>query len=150
MRRWGWILAARVAQLLLGSLLAGMSLYLLSLIRSPEIKRAEAAAEAVLGLKIASGLIAPLAWLVLAGARGLSQDKLWGWWFAVLTDFGLVGVFAYGLIDDGWNSIDWGMVTSARIPLVAMVLLLCPPFENSIGEVGFNQSPQAAVGWPPA
>jgi hypothetical protein len=126
MRRSVWLSGATLTQLLLGVLFSGVSLFLLSLVRSPEIKQGEGAAEAIWGIKIAAGIIGPLAFLVLAGAYGLWKDRLWGWWLACLTDLGLVSVFAYSLIDDGLHNIDWEMVVFTLAPLIPAVLLLLP------------------------
>jgi uncharacterized membrane protein (DUF2068 family) len=145
MKRAGWVTGATVAQVLLGLLLCGTSLFLLSLIRSPEIKQGDSAAQAILGIKIAAGLIAPLGLLVLAGAYGLWKDKLWGWWLALLADLGLFSVFVYSLIDDGWNSMEWDTVVFTILPLVPIVFLLLPPVRRFYWRSGPSQVLPAAI-----
>jgi hypothetical protein len=149
MKRSGWVTGAAVTQFLLGVLFSGVSLFLLWLVRSPEIKQGEGAAEAIRGIKIAAGIIAPLALLVLAGAYGVWKGKLWGWWLGMLTDLGLVGIFAYSLMDDGWHNIDWDMVAFTLFPLIPTALLLLPGVRRFYWGGGHSQMQQAVIERPP-
>ncbi len=81
-------------------------------------------------LKVAAGILAPPALIVLIGVYGLWRTKLWGWWLALLTDLTLLGVFIYSAIDDGLNTIDWDIATLTLIPLLALSLLLTRPVRD--------------------
>jgi len=145
MKRSGWVTGATVTQFLLGVLFSGVSLFLLWLVRSLEIKQGEGAAEAIWRIKIATGIIAPLALLVLAAAYGVWKGKLWGWWLGVLTDLGLIGIFVYSLVDDGWHNIDWEMVAFTLFPLIPTTLLLLPVVRRCYWGSGYSQMQQGVV-----
>jgi hypothetical protein len=127
MRLPGWITGVVVAHVLCGVLLLGTCIVLLILIRQPDVKQGQDAAEAIWGLKVAVGIIAPLAAVVFVTAWGLWKKKLWGWWLALLTDAGLLGIFVYSMIDDGLNNIDWDMAALTVAAFVLVGLVLVPP-----------------------
>ena len=127
MRLPGWITGVVVAHVLCGVLLLGTCIVLLILIRQPDVKQRQDAAEAIWGLKVAAGIIAPLAAVVFVTAWGLWKKKLWGWWLALLTDAGLLGIFVYSMIDDGLDNIDWSLVAFTAAALVLVMLVLAPP-----------------------
>lgn len=137
MKRSGWVTGVVVMQTLLASCFVGIFVFLLTLIRAPEVKQGHDAAAAIRGLKVAAGVIGPLALLVLASDYGLWKKRLWGWWLALFTDMGLVGALVYSVIDDGWDNFDWSIfaVTAASVVLVALLLL--PPVRRFYwGETG--------------
>ena len=127
MKRSGWATGAIVAHFLCGALLLATCMLLLILTRHPEVRYGKDAADVVRWLKIAFGLLAPIAGVVFAGAWGLAKNKLWGWWLALLTDAGLFGTFLYGMIDDGLSNIDWDMFAFTAGTLVLTLWLLLPP-----------------------
>ena len=126
MQRPVWVTSIIILQLLLGVLFAGICIYLLFLIRSPQMKQTPDAAEGILGLKIAVGVIAPMALLLIVAAFGMWKTKRWSWWFALLTDLGLAIVFVYSSIDDGWNNLDWQMVALTSVLVALIIFLLLP------------------------
>jgi len=126
MQRPLWVTSVIILQLLLGALFAGVCIYLLFLIRSAEMKQGPDAAEGILGLKIAVGIIAPMAMLVIVAAWGMWKARLWGWWSALLTNLALVVIFVYSSIDDGWNNLDWEMVGMTAVLVTLIIFLLLP------------------------
>ena len=127
MRRSVWVTGVVVAHFLCGALFVGICVLLLILTRQPDLKQGQNAAVAIWGLKVAAGILAPLALVVFASAWGLWKKKLWGWWLALLTDAGLLGIFVYSMIDDGLDNIDWDMAALTVAALVLVVLVLAPP-----------------------
>jgi hypothetical protein len=126
MQRPVWVTSIIVLQLLLGALFAGTCIYLLFLIRLPEMKQTPNAAEGILGLKIAVGIFAPMALLVVVAAFGMWKARQWGWWFALLTNLALAVIFVYSSIDDGWNNLDWEMVAMTAVIVALIIFLLLP------------------------
>jgi uncharacterized membrane protein (DUF2068 family) len=124
MQRPVWVTSIIILQLLLGALFAGVCIYLLFLIRSPEMKQGPA--EGILGLKIAVGIIAPMALLVIVAAWGMWKARQWGWWFALLTNLALAVTFVYSSIDDGRNNLDWEMVAMTAVIVGLIIFLLLP------------------------
>ncbi len=116
-----------MAHALCGVLFLGTCIVLLFLMRQPETKQGQNAAEAIFGLKVAAGILAPLALVVCVSAWGLWKRRLWGWWLALLMDAGLLGIFVYSMIDDGLASIDWDMAAVTAAAFVLVVLVLMPP-----------------------
>jgi hypothetical protein len=145
MRRSPWVVGSVVLQLLLGLLIGGTCVFLLFLTRSTEIKQGQDAAETISGLKIAAGILGPPALLVLGGAYGLWKGKLWGWWFALLTDLGVTGLCLYSTVDDGWNNIDWEVAGFTLVPLLATVLLLVPAVRGFYWRVDDPTLPSSTV-----
>jgi len=126
MKRSGWVTGVVVMQSLLALCFVGTCVFLLTLIGAPEVKPGQDAAAAIRGLKVAAGVVGPLALVVAVSAYGLWKSRLWGWWLALFTDMGLLGAFVYGMIDDGWGDIDWDMFAITTAVVVLVVLLLLP------------------------
>jgi uncharacterized membrane protein (DUF2068 family) len=145
MKRSPWVVGSAVLQLLLALLLGGICVFLLLLTRSAEIKQAQDATETISGLRIAAGLLGAPALLVLSGAYGLWRGKLWGWWFALLTDVGVTGLCLYSMIDDGWNNIDWDVAGFTIVPLLATILLLIPAVRNFYWQAVDSTLPSSTV-----
>jgi hypothetical protein len=145
MKRSPWVVGSAILQLLLGLLLGGICVFLLLLTRSTEIKQGQDVAETISGLRIAAGLLGTPALLVLGGAYGLLKGKLWGWWFALLTDVGVIGLRVYSTIDDGWNNIDWEVAGFTFVPLLATILLLIPAVRGYYWRADDHTLPSSAV-----
>ena len=126
MKRSGLITGITLMQLLLGLLCVGVSIYLLFLIRSPQIRQTHDAVAAIRGLKVAAGIIGPPGLLALVGAYGMCKDRLWGWWVSLLVDFGVASVLAYSVIDDGWKNLDSELNLLTLGFAIPVVLLLLP------------------------
>jgi hypothetical protein len=109
-----------VVQFLSAALFMGTCIVLVVLIRQAELKHGPDRASTVQGLKLALGILAPLATVVLVGAWGLAKNRPWGWWLAFLIDVGLLGILLYSMVDDGLDNIDWDMF---QFPVVAFVLV---------------------------
>jgi len=148
MKRSAWVTGATVLQTLQGFFLAGLSVFLLSLVRLPEIKQGKDAAETLAGIKIAAGMIAAPAIPVLASAYGMWKHRLWGWWMALVTDMGLFIAFVYSMVDDGWSNVDWELVIFAALALFAVLMLLLPSVRSFYWRSGDSALPSAAVGRP--
>lgn len=84
------------------------------------------AASAAQGVKLATGILAPLTILVFVGAWGLAKNSLWGWWVAFLMDAALLGIFLYSMVDDGLSNPDWDMFALTALALLLVVWLLIP------------------------
>ena len=145
MKRSPWVTGATVVQILVGVLLAGLSLFLLSLTRSTAILQEKDAAETISGLRIAACMFGPPALLVLASAYGMWKGKLWAWWLALLMDVGVVGACVYSMLDDGWQNVDWELVIFATVPLIAAILLLVPAVRGFYWRSGNSPLPPATV-----
>lgn len=126
MKRSTLITGVTVIQLLLGLFYMGVSILLLYLTRSPAIRQGHDPAATIWGLKLAAGMIGPLALLAIAGAYGLRKNRLWGWWISFLNNFGVASALAYGAIDDGWNNLDPELIVPALVLVIPVVLLLLP------------------------
>jgi len=125
-KRSGWVTGVVVAQFLCSALFAATCLILLVLIHQMRQQHGEERESSVQALKLAIGIIGPMALVVLAGAWGMLKGKLWGWWLAFLTDVGLFGIFLYSMIDDGLKDIDWDMFAFTAVALVLLGWLLVP------------------------
>ena len=126
MKRSGWVTGVVVAQFLCAALFIGTCVVLMVLIRQTELQHEADRASTIQGLKIALGILAPIATLIFLGAMGLHKNKLWGWWLALLTDAGLLGIFVYSMVDDGLDNIDWDMFAFTLVAFVLVIWLLVP------------------------
>ena len=126
MKRSRWVTGVVVAHFLSAAVFTGACFVLLVLIRQTGLEQGEDRASTITGLKIALGVLVPIAIAILVGALGLARNKLWGWWFAFLTDAVLFVIFLYSMIDDGLRSIDWDVSAFTAASLVLMVWLLVP------------------------
>ena len=80
MKRSGLITALAVVQLLIGAVSLSIALYLLALMRSPEIANDQGALQ---GLRIASVSIAIFAVPTLISAIAIWQLRRWGQWLSI-------------------------------------------------------------------
>jgi hypothetical protein len=126
MRRPGLIVGVTIVELLLALSLVAFSIFLVVLMRSPEIRQSYDAAEEVFGLKIAAGVMVVPGIFMLLAAFGMWKDKLWGWWLALLIDFGMAATLFTSVIEDGWRVADREDLTLAVLSLVPVILLLIP------------------------
>jgi uncharacterized membrane protein (DUF2068 family) len=125
-KRSGWITGVVVLQFLYVLGMLALPVYLLVLTRTAETRSSPDAAEEISGLRIAAAVLGAPALGAIVAWFGLWKGKLWGWWLTVLTDMGLVGVFVYSLIDDGWKNIEWDVAVLSLIGLIPVVYLLLP------------------------
>jgi uncharacterized membrane protein (DUF2068 family) len=125
-KRSAWITGAVVLQLIYVLGMLALPVYLLALTHASETRNAPDAVEEISGLRIAAAVLGAPALMALAGWFGLWKEKPWGWWLTILMDVGLVGVFVYSLIDDGWKNIDWGVAGLTLMAVVPVVYLLLP------------------------
>jgi len=150
MKRSSWITGVVVLQLFYVLMLLALPVYLLVLTRTSAVRNAPGAAEDISGLKIGAAMLGGPALVVLAAWIGLWKEKLWGWWLTVLIDLGLVGVFVYSLIDDGWRNIDWAVVVLALISLVPVIFLLVPKVRRFYWRGGASELPPIQLETPTA
>jgi uncharacterized membrane protein (DUF2068 family) len=139
-KRSGWITGVIVLQLLDALMLLALPLYLLALTRTSAVLNGANAAEEISGLKTAAAVVGSPAVLALVAWIGLWQEKLWGWWLAIFTDLGLVGLFVYSLIDDGWKNIDGQVATLSVVAMVPVIWLLLPKVRRFYWRGGVTQS----------
>lgn len=126
MAKSNWVTVAKVVQLLVGASELGVVVLLLWVIRAPQTRQVPDLRAAVWGLKVAVGVVAPIALLGLAGAYGIMRNQRWGWWVAVLADLTALLMSIYGMIDDGWRNIDPTLVGVSAASAAPIVLLLLP------------------------
>src|SRR5215467_8671134 len=119
MNRSGWITGAIVVQALWAVALVGLAVVLLILSRTSD-------PEAAAGLTIGATVLVVPALVAIASWYGLWKEALWGWWLALLTDFALVAMFIYSMVDDGLRNIDWDMAAITLTSAVVPVFLLIP------------------------
>jgi uncharacterized membrane protein (DUF2068 family) len=125
-KRSGWVTGVRVIQLLMALTIAGTTVFLLYLTKSPEILAEKDAAETVNGLHIAAGLCGPLAIVYLVSVFGLWKDKLWGWWLAFLLNVAAAIMLVVNAFDDGLRKVDMEDLAVLAIFVVIVVLYLLP------------------------
>jgi uncharacterized membrane protein (DUF2068 family) len=147
--RSGWITGVVVLQLLYVLVMLALPVYLLVLTQTPETRNGPDAAEEISGLRIAAAMVGAPALVALVAWFGLWKEKLWGWWLTVLTDLGLVGVFVYSLIDDGWKNVDWEVAVMTMIAVVPVVYLLLPRVRKLYWRRNVSELASAAAS-PPA
>jgi hypothetical protein len=119
MRRSVWITGVVVAQALWAFVLIVISVILIILARV-------ATSDVALGLKIGAATLAIPALLASVSAYGLRKGMLWGWWLAFFTDFALLAVLVYSMVDDGIRNIDWDMAAITLSSAIVPVFLLIP------------------------
>lgn len=119
------VTSVTLLQFLLGFLWLGITIYLLVLSRSAEMKGYDSGA-AVRGLEIAAAIVSPGAIFGLIAAYALRKDKLWGWWLSSIINGAFAALLIYSMIDDGWRDLDSEMVGFTLLSLIPVVLLLLP------------------------
>jgi uncharacterized membrane protein (DUF2068 family) len=124
LKRSPLITSANVLQLLLGLLLAGLTIYILASTRSRETLADPDAADTVHGLLIGAAVLGVPALITLIAAWGLWKRRFWGWVLSLATDVGMLAVLAYEVI--GENDRDGDEITLAAGFVVPIVLLLLP------------------------
>lgn len=140
-KRFGWITGVVVLQFLYSLIMLALPVYLLVLTRASETRSSPDASEEISGLRVAAAVVGAPALLALVAWFGLWKEKLWGWWLTVLTDLGLVVIFGYSLIDDGWKNIDRDVVILTVFAMVPVVYLLLPGVRKFYWRVRGTQLP---------
>ena len=120
------VTSVTLLQFLLGLFWLGITLYLLILSRSSEMKQGADPAAAMRDLEIAAAVLAPGAVFGLIAAYALRKDKVWGWWLSLTINAAFAAVLIYSMIDDGWNSLDPDVVAFTLLSLLPVVLLFLP------------------------
>ena len=124
MKRSPLISIVNVLQLLLGLVLAGLSIYLLALTRSPKTLADPDPAGTVHRLLIGAAVLGMPALITLIGALGLWKRRFWGWVLSLATDVGTLTVLVYSMIDErDWEGDEIALAAGC---LVLIVLLLLP------------------------
>lgn len=118
------ITVVNVLETLLGLLLAGLTVYLLMLTRSPETLAEPDAADTVHGLLIGAAVLGVPAIITLIAAWGLWKGRVWGWVLSLATNVGVLAVLGYNAV--GESSRDWDDIALAVGFVVPIVLLLLP------------------------
>ena len=124
MKRPRLIIAVNIIHLLLALLLAGTSVYVLSLTRSPETLQEPEAADTIHGLVIGAAVLGAPALFLIAALWGLWRNKRWGWWLALVTDVVIVATLVCSMI--GQNSSDLTEPVWTMCFVVCAILLLLP------------------------
>ena len=124
MKRPHLIIAVNIIHFLLTLLLAGTSVYVLSLTRSPEILKESDAPDTIRGLIIGTGILGVPALFLIGAQWGLWRNKRWGWWLALVTDVVIVATLGYSMI--GQNSPDLTEPAWTLCFVVCAILLLLP------------------------
>ena len=119
MKRSRWVVAVTAIQAVLALIMIGGGVYLLLLMRSPEITSEKDAADTIMGLRIGAAFCLPISLMYVASVAGLWKRRLWGWWLGFLLSLAAAIILSYSLIDDGWRSSD-----SADIGLPILFVLL--------------------------
>lgn len=119
MNRSVWITGVVVAQALWAFVLIAIAVILVILAPS-------ATSDVASGLKISAVTLATPALLASVSAYGLRKGMLWGWWLAFFTDFALLAVLVYSMVDDGIRNIDWDMAAMTMSSAIVPVFLLIP------------------------
>ncbi|HEV2196337.1 MAG TPA: hypothetical protein VGR55_12210 [Candidatus Acidoferrum sp.] len=120
------VTSVTVLQFLLGFLWLGITIYLLLISRSAEMKQGSDSAAAIRGLEIAAAVVAPGAFFGLIAAYALGKGKLWGCWLSLIINVAFALVLIYSMIDDGWADLDMEMVAFTFLSLLPVVLLFLP------------------------
>ena len=124
MKRPALITAVNMLQLLLGLLLAGLSIYMLGLTRSAESLADPDSTGTIQGLLIGAGVLGIPALITLIAAWGLWKGRFWGWALSLATDVGVLAVLVYHAW--GESDPDGDEVALAAGFVVPVVLLLLP------------------------
>jgi len=123
MKRPPLITVVIVLQFLLGLVLAGFTVYLLALTRSPGTLAEPDAADSIHGLLIGAAVLGVPAVITLISVFGLWKRQFWGWVLAFATNVGVLAVMVYSMVSEGERDSDEIAIT-AGIAVVLVVLLL--------------------------
>ena len=124
MKRSPLISIVNLLQLLLGLMLAGLSIYLVALTRSPKTLADPDPAGTVHGLLIGAAVLGVPALITLIGALGLWKRRFWGWVLSLATDVGTLTVLVYSMIDErDWEGDEISLAAGC---MVLIILLLLP------------------------
>ena len=124
MQRSPLISIVNLLQLLLGLMLAGLSIYLIALTRSPKTLADPDPAGTVHGLFVGATVLGIPALITLIGALGLWKRRFWGWVLSLATDVGTLTVLVYSMIDErDWEGDEIALAAGC---LVLIILLLLP------------------------
>jgi len=119
MNRSVWITGVVVTQAVWAFVLIVLAVILIILARM-------ATSDVASGLKIGAVTLAIPALLASVSWYGLWKGMIWGWWVAFSTDFALLAVLIYSMVDDGIRNIDWGMAAMTMSSAIVPVFLLIP------------------------
>jgi hypothetical protein len=123
MKRSPLITIVNVLQLLLGLLLAGLTIYLLILTRSRETLADPDSADTVHGLLIGAVVLGVPALITLIAVWGLWKRRFWGWVLSLGTDVGTLAVLVYSMIDEGdWEGYEMALAAGIVVPVVLLLL----------------------------
>jgi hypothetical protein len=123
MKRSPLITVVYVLQFLLGLVLAGLSIFVLTLTRSQEMLADPDAADTVHGLLIGALVLGIPALITLTAAWGLCKGKLWGWVLSLATDVGVLAVFTYDMLgESSRDSSDIALAVGFVVPLALLLL----------------------------
>jgi hypothetical protein len=140
MKRSALISIVNLLQLLLGLVLAGLSIYLLGLTRSRETLADPDPSGTVHGLFIGAAVLGIPAVITVIGAIGLWKRRFWGWVLSLATDVGTLAVLVYSMIDErDWDGDEMALAAGCVVPIV---LLLLP----SVRKFYWNAVPTISVG----
>jgi uncharacterized membrane protein (DUF2068 family) len=123
MKRPTLVTVTIVVQLLLGLVLAGISIYLFVLTRSAETLSEPDAADTVRGLLIGAGVLGVPAVITLVSVIGLWKRRFWGWVLAFATNVGMLAVMVYSMVGDGDRDTDEIAITAGITIVLALLLL---------------------------
>jgi len=123
MKRPALALFVNAWQLLLGLLLASLTVYILALTRSRETLADPDAADTVHGLLIGAAVLGVPALITLVAAWGLWKRRFWGWVLSLATDVGTLAVLVYSMIDDReWEGDEIALSAGFVVPVVLLLL----------------------------
>ncbi len=138
MKRPPLIAVVIALQFLLGLVLAGLTIYLLVLTRSPETLAEPDAADSIRGLLIGAAVLGVPAVITLISVFGLWKRQFWGWVLAFATNVGVLAVMIYSMVSDGDRDRDEMAITVGIA--VVLVLLLLPKVREYYWKAAENPS----------
>ena len=123
MKRSLLISIVNVLQLLLGLVLAGLTIYLLVLTRSPQTLADPDPGGTVHGLLIGAAVLGVPAVITLIGVFGLWKRRFWGWVLSLATDVGTLAVLVYSVIDErDWEGDEISLAAGCVVPIILLLL----------------------------
>ena len=138
MKRSGLITALAGVQLLIGSLSLSIALYLLDLIRNPEIANDQAALQVV---RIFTRNVIIFTVPTLISAIGIWKVKRWGRWLAIMLYAVTVLVLLYGPV------FEHETIEGSDIPRIVIIITLLVLFSlPAVGREFKRSTQQSALG----